>query len=42
MIGVLAEGQEMPNPDPHTYEGEFGAICATKEAAYKAGWRKVV
>ena len=43
-VAVLADDQEymnMPDPDPHGYEGESEAISATKEAAYKAGWRRV-
>ena len=33
---------EMPDPDPHGYEGESEAIGATMEAAYKAGFAHFV
>ena len=41
-IAVVRKEGEIPDPDPHGYEGEFEAICSTKEAAYKAGWVKEV
>lgn len=37
-VKVAELGAEPPSPDPHSYEGEFEAICATKEAIQKDGW----
>jgi len=37
-LKVADLGAEPPSPDPHSYEGEFEAICATKEAIQKDGW----
>ena len=41
IVAVLADDQEFPDPDPDAYGGEPSAISATKEAAYRAGFRRV-
>jgi hypothetical protein len=41
-IGVYLENSEIPDPDPHSYESEFEAMCAVKESAKASGFRKVL
>lgn len=41
-IAIVDRQAEIPNPDPHSYEGEWEAIIATKTAAHANGWLKEV
>ena len=41
-LAVVDRKAELPDPDPHNYEGEFEAICATKDVILKEGWVKEV
>lgn len=39
-MAFVVKETEYPEADPHSYEGEFEAICATQEAFIKADWHK--
>jgi len=42
-LAVVEKGwPEIPDPDPHSYEGEFEAMCAVKEMAEKSGFVKEI
>ena len=41
-LAILADDKTIPDPDPHSYEGEFEARCAAQEAMEKAGFKKVI